>query len=159
MTVAVRGFAPSDRRSLERAIDAVCGEGEWMATRRFEPTPAWRHALKAPACCAHLLLVAEEARQVVGWCRLFPADCQTAAGLLELGIGLLPEYRGRGLGDLLTRTALRWAGDQDAPRVTLSTRAGNAAAIALFEKCGFVRTGCEAYGWLEMERQSRSPGG
>ncbi len=76
-----------------------------MATRRFEPTPAWLHALDAPACLCHLLLVVEDNGQVVGWCRIFP---KLEGDSAEIGLGLLPGYRDLGYGQELMSQAFSW---------------------------------------------------
>jgi RimJ/RimL family protein N-acetyltransferase len=147
----LRLFVPADRSSLKKAIDAVCAEGRWMATAHFEPTPAWTHALERPGCPHHRLLVAEEGGQIVGWCRLFPlAGCGQADGQAEVGIGLLREYRGQGLGRMFLHQALDWAARQELEQVRLCTRGNNARAIHLFEGCGFATQGYGLDGWLEM---------
>ena len=126
MDAVIRPFSPSDEVLLRKAIDAVCAEGRWMSTLRFQPTPAWVHALETPTCPDHLLLVAEDGGRIVGWCRLFLLSrCNGHNNEVELGIGLLPEYRGRGLGRTLVGQALNWATAVSVKRVTLTTRADN----------------------------------
>jgi ribosomal protein S18 acetylase RimI-like enzyme len=127
----VRPYHPSDRQNLMDAINAVCAGG-MMRTPRFEPTPAWEHALARPDCPCHLLLVAVEGANVVGWCRLFPTD----EGALELGIGVVASHRRRGLGRALLGAALEWASARGMP-VVLETRTDNTLAIRLFTRSGF----------------------
>jgi len=146
----IRPFAPDDHPGLIQAIDAVCGEGRWMSTTRFEPTPNWTHALEEPCCPCHLLLVAEDAGYVVGWCRTFPVDLQNGLQDATLGVGLLPEYRDQGIGTALVRESLAWAADVCYQSVSLTTRPDNARAIHVFTRCGFVFTGQVADLLLEM---------
>jgi len=127
----IRRYRMADQNSLIGTINAVCAEG-MMRTPRFEPTPAWEHALARPDCPCHLLLVAVEGATVVGWCRLFPTD----EGALELGIGVLGQYRRRGLGRALLGAALEWASARGMP-VVLETRTDNTPAIRLFTRSGF----------------------
>jgi GNAT superfamily N-acetyltransferase len=163
----VRPFRTEDRGSLARAIDAVCGESRWMQTARFEPTPAWQHALQKPGCGSHLLLVAEARSEVVGWCRLFPVHCPDSQFVgdrgialheqgLELGIGLLPAFRRQGLGCELVESALGWARAAALPAIYLTTRRGNVRALGLFARCGFVDTSKagdeEVAMWYNMEQ-------
>jgi GNAT superfamily N-acetyltransferase len=156
----IRPFVPPDRPPLEAAINAVCAEGRWMSTPCFRPTPAWTHALEAPTCSRHLLLVAENEGQIAGWCRLFPlSGCNGHANEVELGIGLLPEYRGHGLGRALVNHALDWAATAGMERVTLLTRADNLRAMHLFERCEFIVTNHGPDGWIEMVRQPLPPRG
>lgn len=116
---------------LVTALDAVCAEG-MMHTPRFEPTPAWEHALSQPDCPCHLLLVAVEGAHIAGWCRLFPL----AEGTLELGIGVVAPYRRQGRGSALLAAALDWASARGMP-VVLETRTDNLPAIRLFTRAGF----------------------
>ena len=131
-----------------------------MSTPCFQPTPAWSHALEAPACPRHLLLVTEDEEHIVGWCRLFPIGGRNCSvGKAELGIGLLTEYREHGLGSTLVNRALDWAAITGVRHTTLTTRVDNCRAIRLFESCGFKATRREMDGWIEMTRQTLSRGG
>ena len=108
-----------------------------MSTPRFEPTRAWIHAFETPACRDHCLLVARDGEQIVGWCRAFPLTSDDQAGRrVEVGIGLLPEHRGHGLGRLLLNQVLDWASNRELEQVVLSTRVDNARAIHLFDGGG-----------------------
>ena len=143
-----------DKEALEAAINAVCAEGRWMRTTRFEPTPAWEHALTETNCSCHLLLVAHNEERPVGWCRTFPTDLP---GEAEIGIGLLPPYRDRGMGTDMVRRTLDWACENGLARLTLTTRDDNHRAIHVFEKCGFSPTGrSEGNKWIEMEYPLRN---
>jgi ribosomal protein S18 acetylase RimI-like enzyme len=51
-----------------------------------------------------------------------------------------PAQRGRGLGGRLVDAVVEWAAANGAGTVVLSVKRANAAAIALYERCGFVRT-------------------
>jgi RimJ/RimL family protein N-acetyltransferase len=146
----IRPFQSGDCPGLVQAIDAVCGEGRWMKTTRFEPTPGWSHALEEPDCSCHLLLVAEDAGRVVGWCRTFPGERGNGAQEATLGIGLLSPYRDRGIGTALVRHALRWAKGAGYRRVRLTTHPDNARAIRVFARCGFVFSGHVTQDALEM---------
>ncbi len=115
-----------------------------MRTPRFEPTPAWEHALACPDCPCHLLLVAEERPHIAGWCRLFPTD----EGTLELGIGVVAPYRHRGIGRALLANALDWASARRMP-VVLETRTDNIPAVRLFTRFGFHVVG-QADGHWQM---------
>ena len=58
-----------------------------------------------------------------------------------LGVGLVPAYRGRGLGSRLIEAALERARAAGFVRIELDVYADNARAIALYERLGFVREG------------------
>ena len=58
-----------------------------------------------------------------------------------LDIAVVPEQRGRGIAQLLMEHAVTVAREKEAELLALEVRASNRAAIALYERCGFVRTG------------------
>ena len=108
-----------------------------MATPHFRPTPVWQHALDAPLCPCHLLLVARTDNQVVGWCRLFPEECEDGTDQVELGIGVVRNWRQKGIGGKLLHHALKWTTRRGFAHVVLTTRADNEPAIQLFTRSGF----------------------
>jgi len=155
-----RVYTDQDRDSLLAAINAVCAESPWMLAPRFRPTPSWEHALCAPRCSRHLLLVVEDCGRVVGWCRLFPlAPCNGPALELELGIGMLSEYRSRGLGMAMVGKAIRWAHRTGSHCIVLTTHPENRGAIRFFKRLGFAPTDQQRDGWLEMSCQLERRGG
>ncbi len=141
MTLTIRPFVASDQSTLIETINAVCSEGQWMSTPRFEPTPAWIRALEEPTCIGHLLLIVEDMNYVVGWCRIFRASCPSTESVASLGVGLLPAYRDQGIGTALVRWSLGWAAEAGQWRIMLTTYRDNARAIHVFTKCGFSFTG------------------
>jgi RimJ/RimL family protein N-acetyltransferase len=79
--------------------------------------------------------------EVVGWCdvrrHFFPAHAHRGT----LGMGIVPAYRGRGLGLRLVQAVLDEARRSGFVRIELDVHADNARAIALYERIGFVREG------------------
>ncbi|MDQ7028795.1 MAG: GNAT family N-acetyltransferase [Ardenticatenia bacterium] len=143
----MRSFTPADRPRLLAVVDAVCAERTWMHTRRYEPTPAWEHALSRPRCACHLLLVAVDAHDVVGWCRAFPVIAGVVA---EVGIGLLPAYRDHGWGTDMLHATVAWAQQAGLRELVLTVRADNARARHVFTKVGFRPTGVQEGEWEHM---------
>jgi ribosomal protein S18 acetylase RimI-like enzyme len=135
MNFELRRYRRAELPDLTQAINAVCAEG-MMETPRFQPTPAWQHALDDPDCPHHLLLVAGIGERIIGWSRLFPKEADEA-DQVELGIGVVGDSRRRGVGKSLLHSSLNWAKRHNRARVLLSTRADNEAAIQLFAQSGF----------------------
>ena len=150
MSLRIRPFATDDHAALVTLIGAVCQESPWMRTRRFEPTPAWLHALDFPHCPYHLLLVGEVEGRVIGWCRLFPPHIGRWSPEVELGIGLLAPYRGRGIGKKMLQQALHWARERGVRRIRLTTHRENLRAQRLFARFGFIVQGERDGERLEM---------
>jgi RimJ/RimL family protein N-acetyltransferase len=81
--------------------------------------------------------------RVVGWCDVLPIERPTRAHNGVLGIGVLAEFRARGIGRALLREALKGARAFGLTRIELSFREGNAQVEALYERVGFVREGVQ----------------
>ena len=58
-----------------------------------------------------------------------------------LNIAVDPAMRGRGIARVLLERAFSLARERGAEVMALEVRASNAAAITLYEQCGFTRTG------------------
>jgi RimJ/RimL family protein N-acetyltransferase len=85
---------------------------------------------------------------VVGWCDVTPKSRPIYAHCGVLGMGLLPRFRGRGLGTKLIARTLQASRAFGLTRVELTVRQDNANAIALYEKVGFVVEGVQRNGGL-----------
>ncbi len=62
-------------------------------------------------------------------------------GFGELGMAVARAWRGRGVGSALLAAGIEWARERDLHKVTLAVFPHNTAAIALYEKFGFVEEG------------------
>lgn len=137
--IDIVSFSLADASILVSAIDQVSASVPWMWGPKYIPTPEWEHALSAPECTEHLLVIAKAHDRIVGWCRLFPENpCGTGnSRSCELGIGVLPDHQKKGLGTRLIKTALDWAQSNHFMQVTLTTHVDNLPAQRLFTKSGF----------------------
>jgi RimJ/RimL family protein N-acetyltransferase len=79
--------------------------------------------------------------QVVGWCDVFPEDNPRQNHRGELGMGLLPEFRGKGLGSKLLTSVLTHAKQFGLEKVELNVYTTNLPGIALYKKFGFEQEG------------------
>jgi ribosomal protein S18 acetylase RimI-like enzyme len=85
----------------------------------------------------HPQLVALSDGNVIGWCDVTPKPRAIYAHSGVLGMGLLPQFRGQGIGGSLIRQALVAAKAFGLHRVELTVREDNANAIGLYKKVGF----------------------
>ena len=86
-------------------------------------------------------LLALDRGKAVGWCDVMRMSRPVQAHAGVLGMGLLPDYRGRGIGRALIERTLEAAWDCGFVRVELDVYADNVRAIALYEHVGFEREG------------------
>jgi putative acetyltransferase len=144
LTIVVRHAQPGDARALAALGDLVAGEPEaWL------PTTAWRgageerrylRALRHSDSAAVLVAEAEDG-EIVG--RLSVArDPQPASRhVADVGLMVAPGWRRRGVGKGLLEAAERWARERRVHKLELHVFPHNAAAIALYERAGYVREG------------------
>jgi ribosomal protein S18 acetylase RimI-like enzyme len=78
---------------------------------------------------------------VVGWCDIVRNPMEGFRHVGRLGMGLLPDYRGRGLGERLAVETIRAARLAGIERVELEVFASNERAVALYRRLGFVTEG------------------
>ena len=74
---------------------------------------------------------------VIGWCDVIRKTRPVYSHCGTLGIGLLPEFRGRGVGRQLMETTVYAAWRRGMTRIELTVREHNANAIALYKRLGF----------------------
>jgi RimJ/RimL family protein N-acetyltransferase len=79
--------------------------------------------------------------QVVGWCDINRPHTEGYRHSAALGMGLLPGYRGRGIGARLALAAIAAARTNGIERIQLEVWASNQDAIALYRQLGFVEEG------------------
>jgi ribosomal protein S18 acetylase RimI-like enzyme len=84
--------------------------------------------------------VSEEAREAVGLAGGMIDEADGDRAVL-ISMWVAPASRGRGVGSALVNAVVEWAATAGKQRVDLLVIEGNAAAIALYEKCAFTFTG------------------
>lgn len=141
MNDAIVPLAEAHFEPLRRVLDAVAREKRFLAlTQAPPPEPAhafFRHILDNDLCHFVALL----GQDVVGWCDILPTHGEARSHLGVLGIGLVPQARGRGLGARLMRAAIAKAWSQGLTRIELTVRTDNHNARSLYERLGFEHEG------------------
>ena len=89
-----------------------------------------------------LLLVVEIDGQIVSMSDVECGERERARHVGQIGISILPEYRGNGLGTAIMQTMIDWATAHPViEKLALGVWADNAPAILLYEKMGFIEEG------------------
>jgi len=83
------------------------------------------------------MLAVNAKNDVVGWCDIVRDQREGYTHRGTMGMGLLPDYRGRGLGEKLLRATIDAAVKMGIERVELEVYPSNQRAIRLYEKLGF----------------------
>lgn len=81
--------------------------------------------------------VAEADQQVIGYC-----GCWVVIDESQItNVALLPEYRGKSIGEALMRTSMQYARMRGGRRMSLEVRQSNERAQNLYNKLGFTAGG------------------
>jgi ribosomal protein S18 acetylase RimI-like enzyme len=128
---------------FHRALDFVAREGRYLAFVEGPPLENTRAFVLDHIQRGHPQFVAVSAGEVVGWCDVTPKERPIYAHGGVLGIGLLPRFRGQGIGTNLIRSTLAATRTIGLHRVELTVRQNNTRAIELYRKVGFVVEGLQ----------------
>jgi ribosomal protein S18 acetylase RimI-like enzyme len=79
--------------------------------------------------------------KVVGWCDAFPFESLRFKHRASLGMGIIPEYRGQGIGTKLVHAVIDHCRKMGLEKIDLEVYTTNTAAVALYKKLGFVEEG------------------
>ena len=123
---------------FREAVDVVAREKKYLAFLEAPPLESTRAFVMNNIKQGYPQFVALDADNVIGWCDIIPNrsrpvyyHCGT------LGIGLLPEFRRRGIGRALMLRTIDAAFAFGLTRVELTVRENNVNAISLYKRMGF----------------------
>jgi RimJ/RimL family protein N-acetyltransferase len=128
-------------KSFHETLDSVAREQiyiEMIEAKPFEEISAFQRKLIANNWPVYYAVTDG---RVVGWADITPASNPRMAHRGFLGMGLIKDFRGRGLGTQLLSKALSHAKRIGLEKVELSVYTENEAAIRLYKKCGFREIG------------------
>jgi RimJ/RimL family protein N-acetyltransferase len=119
-------------------VDVVARERKYLAFLEAPPLENVTRFVRNNIEQGFPQFVVPSAGTVVGWCDVLPnrsrviySHCGT------LGVGLLPEHRGKGVGRQLMRRTIDAAFAFGLTRIELTVREANLNAIALYKSLGF----------------------
>ncbi len=126
---------------LHAIWDTVAREKRFLALLEAPPEEDVRDFVRSNISCGnpHLVVLAET--RVVGWCDIVRLARPTMSHRGALSVGLLPEWRGLGIGRQLLTQIIRLAWDRQFRRIDLVARADNTNAITLYKTFGFATEG------------------
>jgi ribosomal protein S18 acetylase RimI-like enzyme len=139
---------------LVAAVAALVGQ---LSASARAPTPAELEAIVASPA-SRLLLARDGDGRVIGMLTLvlFPIPTGVRAWIEDVVVDA--GARGRGVGALLTRAALRLAETHGARTVDLTSRPGREAANRLYAKLGFALRATNVYRYDQPSGDAESAG-
>jgi RimJ/RimL family protein N-acetyltransferase len=141
MDIAIVPIAPEHIEGFHRALDVVARERKYLTLLEAPPLEQTRQFVLNGIKNGDLQFVALAGDEMAGWCDVRRFFFAAHAHRGTLGMGIVPAYRGRGLGLRLVKAILEQARQAGFVRIEFDVHADNARAIALYEKVGFVREG------------------
>lgn len=141
MPLPITPIALHHADSFRACLDAVARERRYLAQLEAPPPEQVRSFIADNIAADAVQFVALDGDTVVGWADVLRRWAHAAAHCGVLGMGVLPAYRGQGLGQRLLAACIDKARLKGITRIELEVRADNARAIALYERMGFVLEG------------------
>ena len=148
----VRRAGPDDADACAAVMAAVAEEGRWILTEAPVDVAEW--ALGMQARSDPVWVVEDDAGRVMGHLGMHQAHPR-APDVVEIGMGVLAEARGRGAGSALLSAALEHARATGVHRVELEVFPENGRAIGLYAKHGFVVEGLKRERWPRRDGTRR----
>ncbi|AOB33461.1 hypothetical protein AKI39_06215 [Bordetella sp. H567] len=134
-------IAPAHIDGYRRALDSVARERRHLSFLEAPPSEQTRAFVMNNIAMRHPHFVALVGREIVGWCDIVPLGQRGFTHTGVLGMGVRPDWRGRGIGKALLNATIAAAAALDLTRVELEVYAANAVARALYQSYGFVEEG------------------
>lgn len=141
--IEVVATTPEHIDGFHRAIDTVARERRYLTMLEAFPLPETRDFVLNMIKQGNPHVVATSGDQVIGWCDITRHFFPSHAHRGTLAMGIIPGYRGVGVGYRLITAALSQARKAGLVRIELSVHADNPQAIGLYEKVGFVKEGVQ----------------
>ena len=127
--------------SFHRCLDSVASERRYLGLVKAPPLESTRDFVQSNIRNNIPQYVAVEGSKVVGWCDIAPNKGEGFTHCGTLGMGVLRDYRGKGIGTRLIEEALYAAKEFGFERVELEVYVSNVSAVKLYETRGFKHEG------------------
>jgi ribosomal protein S18 acetylase RimI-like enzyme len=127
--------------AFHRALDRVARERDYLAMTEAPPLTETRAFVEGNIAKGYPQFVVLVDDVLVGWGDIIPNSRPLYAHGGVLGLGIVAEFRGLGLGGALISKLLLSAQAMGLKRVQLTVRSDNQRAIKLYERLGFQHEG------------------
>ena len=142
VSITLREVAPEEAVDVKDLLAKVASETDFVTISEAELTLS--DDLLASQLAAiyeserHFLLAAYDREKMVGLISVKGEDCDSIAHIGDVGVSVLKDYWGIGLGQLLLEEVIFWAQEMGVlHRLELRVQARNERAVHLYKKLGF----------------------
>lgn len=144
--LVLRQVHPEDARAMLDYLERTSAETHFMVRLPEEVTFSMEEEQVLLADCLssdrRIMLAAFDGDRIVGNVAISPAgERYKIRHRANLGIAIVQEYCNCGLGSILMREGITFAGEAGYEQVELGVFADNEPALRLYHKCGFWDTG------------------
>lgn len=141
MDMIIEPTRESHIESFRCAFDQVAKEKKYLGSLDAPSLEEFSEKVRKNIENQNPHFVATHAGKVVGWCEVVRLNKPLFQHVGIFEIGLLPGWRGQGIGQSLITATLDAAFERGFVRIELTVFASNLRAIALYEKMGFRKEG------------------
>jgi RimJ/RimL family protein N-acetyltransferase len=137
----IRATVEEDARELCEILPKMHAESQWLnyMPGEFDKSADWERCFikEQTAKPAAIMLVAEVNGRIVATAGAGSLEYRRYAHHAELGLAVLKDFWGQGLGRRLTELLVEWGRARGLRKMYLKAFDGNERAIALYEALGF----------------------
>jgi len=138
----VRRAAARDASSFLELWRTVVAEGSYVRTEQVTLTVRhYRRRFRHSWTSEEAELVAVEGTRVIGHLNVSREESPATRHVASLGMSVVPDRRGQGVGRALLEACLEWAREFGVEKLALSVYPDNERALGLYRKMGFVEEG------------------
>jgi len=141
MSYVVRKIQESDIEGFRAALASVVSEKRFLATTAPPSPDSTADFIRRNIANNYAEFVALIGDEVVGWADIIPFEKEIMQHAGVLGMGVVAEHRGKGIGKALLFRTIDQARENGLKRVELEVFAYNSVAIALYKQLGFKHEG------------------
>lgn len=102
----------------------------------YSPWSAFQYKEEFSSPTRHFVVALNEQQSIIGYAGVF-APGQAEADVLTVGV--VPEYRGKGIAKALMALLTDWANAQGSTAMMLEVKTDNHEALGLYESLGFLK--------------------
>ena len=128
----------ADAPSLRECIDSVSRETCFLASNEAPSQQDLERSLRTCLESDSAHLVGLDGSRVVAWAQIERGGGTSVAHRGDLGMGVLPSYRGSGLGKRMLNECIAAARARGIDRIELEVRTDNRRALELYRDSGFA---------------------
>src|SRR5258708_39583989 len=144
--ITTRSSTPEDADAISVCVDAVARERRYLGNTSGFSAEQTRSFMASLSDSGGIQIVVVADARIVGWCDVAPVPFEGMRHVGRLGMGLLPPFRGQGLGRRLVREALSQVFAKALKCVELEGFASNKMPVGLYDGEGLVIEGRQRSG-------------